>query len=111
MQVLKAINRPVLKDDPRFLDNESRLENANKLDSIIQNWMGEHDRPEILRRFDEADATIAPVYDVEDITNDEHYRARNATATVDDDLGTARVQNVFHYSWRHRDASTTLGPT
>lgn len=111
MRVFDAIDRYDLKDDPRFVDNESRLEHVEELDAIVQEWMLEHDRPEVLKRFDEADATIAPVFDVDDIVNDEHYRARNAIATVDDsDLGTARVQNVFPLLSKTPGRIDHLGP-
>lgn len=96
MRTFDAIDRPDLKNDPRFADNESRLAHVEELDAIIQDWMADHDREAVLKAFDEADATIAPVYNVEDILNDEHYQARNAVVEVDDpDLGTATVQNVF----------------
>ncbi|CQR53990.1 MULTISPECIES: CaiB/BaiF CoA transferase family protein [Haloferax] len=91
-----AIDRPDLKDDPRFETNEDRLEHVDELDAIIQDWMDDHSREEVLDAFEAADATLAPVYNVEDILNDEHYAAREAFLTVDDpDLGEAVVQNAF----------------
>ncbi|WP_282351706.1 CaiB/BaiF CoA transferase family protein [Haloferax volcanii] len=91
-----AIGRPDLKDDPRFETNEDRLEHVDELDAIIQDWMDDHSREEVLSAFEAADATLAPVYNVEDILNDEHYAAREAFLTVDDpDLGEAVVQNAF----------------
>ncbi|MFK5605881.1 CaiB/BaiF CoA transferase family protein [Haloferax volcanii] len=91
-----AIGRPDLKDDPRFETNEDRLEHVDELDAIIQDWMDDHSREEVLDAFEAADATLAPVYNVEDILNDEHYAAREAFLTVDDpDLGEAVVQNAF----------------
>jgi len=93
MRTLDAIERPDLKTDPRFEDNASRLENVEQLDEVIQSWMDEHTREEVLEQFHEHEATIAPVYNVADILEDEHYRARDATRTVDDpDLGEAVVQ-------------------
>jgi formyl-CoA transferase len=96
MRTFDAIDRPDLKDDPRFSTNEKRLENVDELDAIIQGWMDDHTREEVLAAFEEADATIGPVYNVEDILEDEHYAAREAYLTVDDpELGEATVQNVF----------------
>jgi len=96
MRVFDAIERSDLKDDPRFADNESRLEHVEELDRIIQDWMGEHTREEVLERFEAYEATIAPVYNVADILKDEHYRARDAVVEVEDDqLGTGLVQDVF----------------
>jgi formyl-CoA transferase len=96
MRTLDAIDRPDLKDGPRFETNKKRVENAAELDAIIQDWMDRHTREEVLETFRAADATIAPVYNVADIMADEHYRAREAVVTIEDDqLGEARVQNVF----------------
>ena len=95
MRAFDAIGRPDLKDDPRFVDNESRLENVEELDRIVGEWMADHTREEILETFEEHDATIAPIYDVPDIVADEQYRAREAVTTFDDpDLGSVKLQNV-----------------
>jgi formyl-CoA transferase len=96
MRCFEAIGRPELKDDPRFADNESRVENADELDDIIQSWIGKRSREEVAEHFDEHGVPVAPVYNIEDIFEDEHYRAREAVITVaDEELGDARVQNVF----------------
>ncbi|MGQ3413885.1 CaiB/BaiF CoA transferase family protein [Natrinema sp. LN54] len=96
MRTFDAIGRPDLKDDPRFADNERRLENVEELDEIIGDWMADHTREEILETFEEHDATIAPVYNVADIMEDDHYEAREAVVRVDDDdLGEAAVQNAI----------------
>jgi crotonobetainyl-CoA:carnitine CoA-transferase CaiB-like acyl-CoA transferase len=95
-RVFEAIERPDLIDDPRFADNEKRLENVEELDSIIQDWMDDHTREEIVARFEEYEATIAPIYNVADIIEDEHYQARDALVEVEDDqLGEGLVQNTF----------------
>ncbi|SFK64370.1 formyl-CoA transferase [Halogranum rubrum] len=112
MRTFDAIDRPDLKDDPRFETNAKRLENVDELDAIIQGWMDEHTREEILESFEEADATIAPVYNVEDILNDEHYAARESFISVDDeDLGEATVQNVFPKFSKTPGKVDHLGPS
>ena len=95
MRVFDAIERPELKDDPRFADNAKRLENNDELDAIIADWVADHTREEVLDAFERADATIGPVYDVPDIVDDPQYRAREAVTTFDDpDLGEVRLQNT-----------------
>ena len=95
MRTFDAIGRPELKEDPRFRDNDSRLENVAELDRLIGDWMADHTRAEALAAFDEADATAAPVYDVPDILEDKQYQAREAAIEIEDpDLGPSHVQNV-----------------
>lgn len=95
MRAFDAIDRPELKDDPRFVDNESRVENVDELDAILQSWIGERSREDVLEHLDEHGVPAAPIYNIEDIMSDEHYRARDAIVSVpDEELGDARVQNV-----------------
>ena len=98
MRVFDAIDRQDLKDDPRFADTDSRLEHKNELDAIIQDWMSERPREAVLETFEDAGATIAPIYNVADILEDEQYQARNSVVDVaDEDLdgGEAPVPNTF----------------
>ena len=47
-------------------------------------------------QFEEAQAAVAPIYDVEDILNDPQFQALDSITTVDDpDLGPLRMQNVM----------------
>jgi len=111
MRVFDAIERPDLKTDLRFADNEARLENAEELDAIIQEWIAEHARDEVIDRFEEYEATIAPVYNVADILDDEHYQAREAVVEVaDDQLGEGLVQNTFPRFSETPGEITHLGP-
>lgn len=96
MRVFDAIGRPELKDDPRFEDNGCRIEHKDELDEIIGEWISNRTREEVVETFEEHDAAIAPVYNIEDIMNDEHYKARNAVVEVqDDEFGKTAIQNVF----------------
>ena len=111
MRLFDAIERPDLKDVPRFEDNESRVEHVDELDHIIQDWMAEHTREEVLDRFEAYDATIAPIYNVEDILDDEHYQARDAVVDVEDEqLGSGLVQNAFPKFSETPGAVDHLGP-
>ncbi|MEE6209930.1 CoA transferase [Salarchaeum sp. III] len=111
IRVFEAIDRPDLTDDPRFADNESRLENVEELDAIIQDWMDERSREEVLDVFEETGATVAPIYNVADIVEDEHYQARDALVDVpDDELGSGTVQNVVPKFSDTPGEVTHLGP-
>lgn len=112
MRVFDAIERPELKDDPRFADNESRLENVEALDEAIGEWIEEHDRETVLEAFDDAGATVAPIYNVEDILEDDHYTERESIVSVDDpELGSGLVQNAFPFFSETPGTIDHLGPS
>ncbi len=96
VRVLAALEVPGLAADPRFADNRARLVNAEALDVELQKAFARFDLTEIMRRFDKAQAAVAPVNDVAAIFADPHFQAReNITSVVDPELGgPVRMQNV-----------------
>ena len=96
-RILKAVERPELIKHPNFKDNRSRLQHADELDEIVGGWIGKHSFEEVMKRFEECEAAIAPIYDITQITLDPHFEARETiTAVYDHWLGTnVKMQNVF----------------
>jgi crotonobetainyl-CoA:carnitine CoA-transferase CaiB-like acyl-CoA transferase len=91
----QAIGRPELVHEPRFVDNPARTANHEAIDDIFAAWIGEHDAQDVLSILNEAGAAVAPIYDMRDIFEDEHFRARENLASVpDEELGDIRMQNV-----------------
>jgi crotonobetainyl-CoA:carnitine CoA-transferase CaiB-like acyl-CoA transferase len=95
-RILRIVGGEEMAEDPRFQTHQDRVEHVDELDERIQEWMAERDREEIIEIFEENNAAIAPIYDIEDIYNDPHLEERDAILTVDDDdLGDVKVHGVF----------------
>jgi len=95
MRTFDAIERPELKDDPRFATHASRIENIEAIDHAIAEWMALHARDEAVDIFERHDAALAPIYDMSEFFDDPHVRARGSLETVDDpDWGPVRMQGV-----------------
>ncbi len=95
-RMCRALEVPELIEDPRFADNRERIRNAEALDEALQAAIERFDFDDVMRRFDEAGAAVAPCYSVAEIFEDPHYRAReNIVAVPDEELGgPIRMQNV-----------------
>jgi len=95
MRMFDAIERPELKDDPRFATHVSRIENVEAIDEAIAEWIGLHTRDEALASFERHDAALAPIYDMSEFFADRHVVERGSLETVDDpDWGLVRMQGV-----------------
>ncbi|MFB6143215.1 MAG: CaiB/BaiF CoA transferase family protein [Halorientalis sp.] len=106
-----AIGNPELVDDPRFVDNESRVDHADELDEYIEDWTRERTTDEALEALRAADAVVAPVYDIADIFADEQYRARDDIVEVDDeDLGPVKTPGALPKFSRTPGRVAHLGP-
>ncbi|WP_227378566.1 CaiB/BaiF CoA transferase family protein [Haladaptatus halobius] len=83
--VMDAIDRSDLIDDPQFVTNEKRVAHAEALDRIIENWTRHRTTARAIEEMEDADAIVGPVYDISDIFEDDQYHARNDIVEVDDD--------------------------
>lgn len=94
--VMRAIGRENLIDDPRFETNEDRVRHRDELDAIIEEWTQQRTREEALEEMEAADAIVGPVYSIADVFDDEQYQARDDMVTIhDEDLGEVRTQGTF----------------
>jgi crotonobetainyl-CoA:carnitine CoA-transferase CaiB-like acyl-CoA transferase len=65
------------------------------LDDALERWIGRFRRDEVIAAFEEAGAAVAPIYEVDDVLQDPHFRARRATVRVpDSELGSVCMPNV-----------------
>ena len=110
-RVARAIDKPELIDDPRFADNESRVENVDPLDEAIEEWTRRHTTEEAIELLEAGDAIVGPVYDMADVFEDEQYRARDAIVEVDDpEVGRTRTFGTVPTFSRTPGEVEFLGP-
>jgi crotonobetainyl-CoA:carnitine CoA-transferase CaiB-like acyl-CoA transferase len=82
-----ALDVPELANDPRFSDNQKRMQNTDAIELALQEAIGKFTLDEVATRLREHDAPGAPVYSVADMFDDPHILAReNITSVQDDEL-------------------------
>ncbi len=95
-RVLRLVGHPEVIAEPWFRSGAERAEHAEELDAHVGGWIAERDRDEVIRAFEEAEAAVAPIYDVRDIFADPQYRALGSLVDVPDpELGSVKMQNVL----------------
>lgn len=91
----RAIGRPELGEDPRFVSNVLRIENRAAVNEIFAEWFARHDADDAIAAFNREGGTLTPIYSIDRIYEDPQFAAREAITTVpDEDFGEVRVQNV-----------------
>jgi crotonobetainyl-CoA:carnitine CoA-transferase CaiB-like acyl-CoA transferase len=70
-------------DDPRFATNEARVANRAVVESAVADWIAARPAAEVIARFHEIEAAIAPVLTVPDVAEDPHIAARGYVVEVD----------------------------
>ena len=111
-RICEALEVPHLATDPRFSQNRIRLQNAAALDVYLNAAVAGFDLPELLRRFEDSDAAVAPVNDVAQVFDDPQFQARENIASVPDEElgGTVRMQNVVGKLSRTPGRIRSAGP-
>ncbi|MEC9344656.1 MAG: CoA transferase [Pseudomonadota bacterium] len=95
-RLIALVGAPELINEPWFASARGRVQYADLLDSKVAKWMSRHDAADAIRKIEAAEAAVAPVYDIADIFEDQHFQAREIITTVaDDELGPLRMQNVL----------------
>ncbi|MBT2225444.1 CaiB/BaiF CoA-transferase family protein [Nonomuraea sp. NEAU-A123] len=95
-RVVTLVGRPDLVEQPWFASGHGRVQHVDELDEAVASWIAERDAEEVIARFEEVQAAIAPIYDVSDIAKDPQYAALDTFIEVpDEDLGAVTMQNVL----------------
>jgi crotonobetainyl-CoA:carnitine CoA-transferase CaiB-like acyl-CoA transferase len=69
--------------DPRFATFADRVTHREELDRLVADWIGARPSGEVLETFTKAEAAIAPVMTMADISADPHYAARGSITELD----------------------------
>ncbi len=81
----KAMGRPELAEDPRFVDNTKRVENMAQVVKMIEGWLASTSSDdEAVRILEEARIPVAPVLSIEQAVHHPHLRYRHTVRTVTD---------------------------
>lgn len=84
-RVLRLIGREDMLADPRFATNTARVKHREEVDRAVGGWILGRDREEVLREFEKASITAAPILDARDISQDPHFHERGIFVEVPDD--------------------------
>jgi crotonobetainyl-CoA:carnitine CoA-transferase CaiB-like acyl-CoA transferase len=97
-RVFRTIGRADMIDDPRYRTNADRVARRDEVNDIVAAWVAERDMAEVLRIFDDAGVTAAPIYNAADIIADPHVNERGVLVELpDEDLGRAPMHNIHPY--------------
>ncbi|UCH39178.1 MAG: CoA transferase [Gammaproteobacteria bacterium] len=81
-RLMVAAGRPEMASDPRMATNPGRVEHEAEIDAALAAWCAAHESADLLQRLDEARVPAGPIYNVEDMLDDEHFNARGLFESV-----------------------------
>ncbi len=82
-RLMIGIGHPDLAEDPRLANNAGRVEHEDEIDQIIGGWCSARSVDEVLQVMEAQRVPAGPIYNVEDMFNDEHFQARGMFEQVE----------------------------
>jgi crotonobetainyl-CoA:carnitine CoA-transferase CaiB-like acyl-CoA transferase len=90
--LLSAMGREDLRDDPRFRDAAARVTNRVETDALIAAWTSTLGKYEVFAIAKQRRIPLAPVRDVGEVMHDPHMRERGFLAEIEhDEIGPVTV--------------------
>lgn len=82
-RLMVGIGHPDLAEDQRLANNAGRVEHEDEIDQIIGGWCSARTVDQVLDVMQEQRVPAGPIYNVEDMFNDEHFQARGMFEQVE----------------------------
>ena len=96
-RVMTLVGHPEVITEPWFSAGSTRAEHAELLDTYVGDWIRQRDSAQVITAFEDAQAAVAPIYDITDVLSDPQFQALETITQVEDpDLGTIKMQNVLY---------------
>ena len=90
--LLKAMGRDDLRDEPRFRDNAARVAHRAEVDALVGEWTKTLGKMEIFAIAKERRIPVAPVREVDEVMHDRHMHERGFLAEIEhDEIGRVTV--------------------
>jgi len=84
-RLMVAVGRPDMGTDPRMADNAGRVEHEQAIDHVLAQWCLSLPSKDVLQKLEDNRVPGGPIYSVEDMFEDEHFRARGMFEQVEID--------------------------
>ena len=82
-RLMIAADYPEMAEDPRLASNPGRVEHEAEIDQALSDWCAANNAATILQILEEARVPAGPIYNVEDMLNDEHFQQRGLFEQVE----------------------------
>jgi len=114
MRLCKAIDREDLVDDERFKTNPDRVKNRDKLIPILEKIFLERDREEWMKILDKAKVPYGPVYNLDEVFQDEYVKySKIVMELIHDKIGAIKQLTypvyINGYRLKPKNPPPTLG--
>jgi crotonobetainyl-CoA:carnitine CoA-transferase CaiB-like acyl-CoA transferase len=94
-RLCELMEMPSLITDERFTSHARRVQNLDAINAIVADWIYKQPVEVVMASLEKAGLAFSPILSVQEITENEHYKARGSIATMEHPrLGPLKVPAV-----------------
>lgn len=95
-RLMRAMDREDLATDTKLSSNQGRMKNVSKIENAISFFSKKHGFSDLVKILNAAGIPNAPIYDIADISRDEHFESKEVFQKVILNSGSStRIPNIF----------------
>jgi crotonobetainyl-CoA:carnitine CoA-transferase CaiB-like acyl-CoA transferase len=95
-RVMQVVGHPEVVRKGWLASVEERAQHSDEIDKMVASWIAERPLNEVIAAFEEGEAPIGPVYDIQQIMQDPQFQALGSITTVEDpELGALKMPNLM----------------
>jgi len=100
-RLMELVGHPEMNADPHFKTNQERIKDHNRrvINQVISEWVGSRNLQEVIDTCERLGITIGPIANMQDIGENDHYRARESILKIQDPV-TGEVLQIPNMSFR-----------
>ncbi|MBO0603009.1 CoA transferase [Sporosarcina sp. E16_3] len=110
-RLAKAMDREDMLNDDRFYTNSVRLQYFDLTNGIVADWVKTKNRDELQKHLDDCGVPISPINSIEDIFEDEHFKARENIVEIEHPrLGKMKMPGIVPKFSKTPGSIRSIGP-
>lgn len=110
-RLAEAMDRLDMLKDERYHTNSERLKRFEETNGIVADWAKTFNRDELQELLDRFGVPISPIYSIQDIFEDEHYKERQNIIEVDHPrLGKVKMPGIVPKFSKTPGSVRNVGP-
>jgi crotonobetainyl-CoA:carnitine CoA-transferase CaiB-like acyl-CoA transferase len=83
VRLMQAVGRDDMAENKAYATNADRVRHESEIDAVLKAWCASHKLDDALNILEEKRVPCGPVYNAEDMINDQHFNARGLFEQVE----------------------------
>ena len=96
VRLMQAVGRNDMAEDKAYASNADRVQHEAQIDAVLKDWCANHKLEDALNILESKRVPCGPVYNAEDMMNDQHFNERGLFDQVEINGEPLKILSLIH---------------